>query len=188
MVFWADMPRASIFNLPRASTFVKSVLATTHMHSATFAPNLLSDLRAIAMFAFMQLPSIWAAFMLPLSSCCTHSVAPALRDTYGTALMPHHPEDDKWSLRAHEMESQWRVSEGQHWDLRQLPWHNVYMQKAAAQQNACTLLCGTVLHSKFLQCSKWVFSFCPKFSLIPSLEGNLRFDHLPLTKFEQKKK
>ena len=98
MVFWADNARHAkslhFQKLPRASTFVKSIFATTHMHAATFAPNLLNDLRAIAVFAFTQLPSIWAAFMLALSSCCTYSVAPALRDTYGTALMQQHPEDD----------------------------------------------------------------------------------------------
>ena len=59
------------------------------MHAATFAPHLLNHLRAIEMFAFKcDLSNIYAA-----SVHCTHSVAPALRHTHGTALMQQIPED-----------------------------------------------------------------------------------------------
>ena len=79
---------------PRASTFVKNIFSTTcGMHTTKLAPHLLNQLCAILMFAFRQLRLMWAAFMLPLSSQCTHSVASALRHTQAAAIMQQHLED-----------------------------------------------------------------------------------------------
>ena len=62
---------------PRASTFVQNIFSTScGMHATKFEQHLLNHLRAIAMHSRSCIRS--EPFMLPLSSHCTHSVAPAL--------------------------------------------------------------------------------------------------------------
>ena len=72
MNFRTEVPRASIFkHSPEPRQLWRTFL---HLHAIEIAQNLLKHLRAIAIFAFTQLHSIWAACMLPLSSHCAHLV------------------------------------------------------------------------------------------------------------------
>ena len=171
IIYWSNdfFNRLYIQASPRASTFVKYIFATTcGIHTTEFAPRLLNHLCVIAMFTFKQLHSIWAAFMLPTSSHCTNSVASALRYSHAAALMPHQRSTRKTlcqrSRRTHEKESLWGCIEilDSCRDLCNI----VYMQKAAAQQDAWTQRCarrGAARRVRSLQCSKWIFSFCTEF-------------------------
>ena len=128
LVWWAEVPRTLIFkHRPepgRASTLVKNIFPTMYILATKLAQHLLNHLHVIAMFAFTQLHTIWATFMLPLSSHCTHSGAPGQhfviltqqwRCTYATAPGKRYGKEAEGPTR-------WSNSEGQHWDLRQLPW------------------------------------------------------------------
>ena len=85
-------------------------------------------------------------------SCCTHTVAPALRHTHGVALMPQHPEGGR-SKRTHRS-TRWTV--------------RVSIEIWESCRDLCTLcICWRAQRSarraKLLQLSKWVFSFCIEF-------------------------
>ena len=121
---------------------------TCCMHATKFAQHLLNHLRSIAMFAFTQLNSIWAAFMLPLSSHYIHSVALALRHTHAAAaLRALH-----WSSRRHAKEAEgpkiWSNSEGHCWDLRQLPslmQHCVHAEGCSPTRCLSTTFCALLV-------------------------------------------
>ena len=149
MNFWTEVTRASISKYrpePRHSwrTFCNHML----MHATKFAQHLLNHLRSIAMFAFTQLNSIWAAFMLPLSSHYIHSVALALRHTHAAAaLRALH-----WSSRRHAKEAEgpkiWSNSEGHCWDLRQLPslmQHCVHAEGCSPTRCLSTTFCALLV-------------------------------------------
>ena len=142
MNFWTEVPlgQGLYIQEPRHSSRTFS-----QPHAVCTPPNLSSiywillrvnQLRAIAMFAFTQLLSIWAAFMLPLSSHCTHSVAPALRHTYATAILPQHLEDVMRKKPKDLRDGVTMRVSMEIWDSCSDLCKIVYMQKAAALQGA----------------------------------------------------
>ena len=176
MNFLTEVPRALIFkNYPEPghswTTFLQQhVVCTPQNPHSTYSTIFV----LVSILAFTQLHSIWAALMLPLSSHCTHSVSPraSLCHTHAAALMQQQQEDIMLKKPKDPRDGVTVRVSIEIWYSCIDFCNIVYMQKVAAQQDALAqCFFGTVRGAKLLHCSKWIFSFCTKFSSCPFTQG-----------------
>ena len=167
--FWTEVPRASIFKHRQEARH--SWRTFSQPYAACTPPN--SRLTHSTIFARLQCSHSCSCIWSEQHSCYLfQATSPTQSHQHFVILKSQRRCSDaatpgrRYAKEA-KGSTRWSNGEGQHWDLRQLPWlmqHCVHAegcsQDAWARRSVKRGAAGKVA---LLQCSKWVFSFCNEF-------------------------